>query len=273
VSGAYRFGFEPLFIVLALAAAAIYLRAVRAAPPGERPGHGRALVFALGLALVAIPVNSPLETLSAHYLLLAHLLQNALIADWGPPLLILGLTPGMRERLGRAGGPGFRKLTSPLVTLPLWLAVWYGVHFPTLYDWALRDGWPAGFGALAGDALLTVDAGLSGGRVVVMDPSGHTRTIVSLPGDGPNPIVEIPTNKNTRGAPAPGIYMTDDLTQDIYFIPAAELAPFAGDLFVATETMGNFWVLEPNGDGVHAIQMGNTLAHRGHGLEGAIAIT
>ena len=41
VSGAYRFGFEPLFIVLALAAAAIYVRAVRGRAAEERPDRGR----------------------------------------------------------------------------------------------------------------------------------------------------------------------------------------------------------------------------------------
>lgn len=131
---------------------------------------------------------------------------------------------------------------------------------------------PTGFGALAGDALLTVDAGPSGGRVAAMDANGHTRTLAPFPGDGPNPIVEIPTSKNARGTPAPGIYITDDLTQDIYFVSAAQLAPYAGDLFVATEAKGYFWVLESTGEGVHAIRLTNTLTKKGHGLEGAIAI-
>ncbi len=65
---------------------------------------------------------------------------------------------------------------------------------------------PAGFGVLAGDALLTVDAGTGGGRVVVMDPSGRTRTLASFLRDGPNPIVEIPTSENAGGTPAPRIY-------------------------------------------------------------------
>ncbi len=149
MSGAYRFGFEPLFIVLALAAAAIYVRAIRRAELEERPGRGRSLVFALGLALVAIPVNSPLETLSAHYLLLAHLLQNALIADWGPPLLILGLTPAMRRDVARTAGRPLELITRPVPALALWLVVWYGVHLPAFYDWALRDDWPLNLEHLA----------------------------------------------------------------------------------------------------------------------------
>lgn len=151
----YRFGFEPLFLVLAAGAVVAYVRAFRAAPAGERPGRGRVWVFGLGVALVALPLNSPLETLSAHYLLLIHLLQNALIADWGPPLMILGLSPSMRAALSRRGGRALAELTRPAVALPLWLVVWYGVHVPPFYDWALRLGWPLNL-----EHLLLVVAGL-----------------------------------------------------------------------------------------------------------------
>ena len=69
-----------------------------------------------------------------------HLLQNALIADWGPPLVILGLTPSMRRRLAGAGGRPLDWAHEAAVALPLWLAVWYGVHVPAFYDWALGMG-------------------------------------------------------------------------------------------------------------------------------------
>jgi putative membrane protein len=151
----YRFGFEPLFLVVALAGAYFHLRAIRGTGAGERPSGGRIVVFTAGLLLVAVPLNSPLETLSAHYLLLLHLLQNALIADWGPPLLILGLTPGMRQRVAEAGGRTLRALTRPKVSLPIWLAVWYGVHLPPFYDWALRNSWPLNL-----EHALLIGAGL-----------------------------------------------------------------------------------------------------------------
>jgi putative membrane protein len=138
----YRFGWEPFFLVLAGVAAVLYVRALRRAAPDERPSPGRVVLFALGLALVAVPVNSPLETLSAHYLLLAHLLQNALIADWGPPLLILGLSSSMRRGVARVGGRPLHLVTHPALALGFWLVVWYGVHLPVFYDWALDGGWP-----------------------------------------------------------------------------------------------------------------------------------
>ena len=42
----------------------------------------RAVLFGAGLFLLAASLNSPLETLAAHYLLLIHLFQNVVIADW-----------------------------------------------------------------------------------------------------------------------------------------------------------------------------------------------
>lgn len=154
MSGAYRFSFEPFFLVLAAVALVLYLRAVRRTPADERPGTGRIVVFCLGAVLVAFPVNSPLETLSAHYLLLIHLLQNAMIADWGPPLMLLGLTTPMRRAVGRAGGRPLEKVTKPAVALILWIVAWYGIHLAPLYDWALRDNWP-----LTLEHLILVAAG------------------------------------------------------------------------------------------------------------------
>jgi cytochrome c oxidase assembly factor CtaG len=124
------FTFEWLFVGLAVAAGAAYWWAARSDPP---PGW-RAAAFASGLFLVAAPLNSPLETLAARYLLMMHLLQNALIADVAPLLILVGLTPRMRAKL-------------PLTwlrarfALPLWLLAWYLTHLAPFYDWALRTGW------------------------------------------------------------------------------------------------------------------------------------
>jgi cytochrome c oxidase assembly factor CtaG len=124
------FTFEWAFLVLAVAAGAAYLRAARRDPPPS----WRAAAFGAGLFLVAAPLDSPLETLAAKYLLMMHLLQNALIADIAPLLLLLGLTPAMRARvpLGRLRAR---------YALPLWLLAWYLTHLAAFYDWALRTGW------------------------------------------------------------------------------------------------------------------------------------
>jgi cytochrome c oxidase assembly factor CtaG len=146
------FSFEPLFIVLAAAALYGY---VRLAQTVDRPSPFRATLFGLGLLLVAVPLNSPLETIAIHYLLLVHLLQNVMIADWAPPLLVLGLTPAMRAAVAGRGGRWLAFVTRPRVALPVWLAVWYGVHLPFFYDYALRHPW-----LLNVEHLLLLTAGL-----------------------------------------------------------------------------------------------------------------
>jgi len=129
----YAFGFEPLFLVLAAAAALPYWRAARADPPPR----WRIASFAAGLFLIAASLNSPLENLAAHYLLLMHLLQNGLIADIAPLLVMLGLSPGMRDALSRRGAGRLRSRW----ILPIWLLAWYLTHLVPFYDWALRTGW------------------------------------------------------------------------------------------------------------------------------------
>ena len=132
---ATSFSFEPLFLVLAAAAVYGY---VRLAKTVERPSAWRATLFGLGIALIAISLNSPLETIAIHYLLVIHLLQNVMVADWAPPLLVLGLTPAMRAAVAERGGRTLAALTRPRFVLPFWLVVWYGVHLPGFYDFALR---------------------------------------------------------------------------------------------------------------------------------------
>jgi cytochrome c oxidase assembly factor CtaG len=133
----YAFAFEPFFLVLGAAALVLYARAARA----EHAPRRNVALFVLGVLLIAGALNSPLETLAVDYLLLIHLLQNVIIADWAPPLLILGLTPAMRAALARRGGRPFAALTRPKVTLPVWLVGWYGIHFAVFYDFALEHHW------------------------------------------------------------------------------------------------------------------------------------
>jgi cytochrome c oxidase assembly factor CtaG len=133
----YAFHFEPLFLALGVLALVLYARAARA----ERAPARNVVVFVLGVLLIVGALNSPLETLAIDYLLLVHLLQNVMIADWAPPLLILGLTPAMRAAVARRGGRPFAFVTRPKVALPVWLVGWYGIHFAVFYDFALSHHW------------------------------------------------------------------------------------------------------------------------------------
>jgi len=130
---ATSFSFEPIFLALAAGGAVLYWRAARSDPPPR----WRIVAFASGLFLIAASLNSPLETIAAHYLLLIHLLQNALIADVAPLLVLLGLTPRMKEEIGRRGGDRLRARW----ILPIWLGAWYLTHLAVFYNWALRTGW------------------------------------------------------------------------------------------------------------------------------------
>jgi cytochrome c oxidase assembly factor CtaG len=127
------FSWEPAYIAVAVAAAAAYAWAARR----DRPGRWRIASEAVGLFLVAASLNSPLETISVKRLLLVHLLQNALIADIAPLLVLLGLTPPMLAWLTRHGGDRIRARWAILA----WVAAWYGTHLAGFYNWALENGW------------------------------------------------------------------------------------------------------------------------------------
>jgi cytochrome c oxidase assembly factor CtaG len=118
----------------------------------DHAGWDRALLFAAGLALVTLPLVSPLDAAGDDYLLSAHMLQHVLLGDAGPalilaavrgPLLAFMLPPAIVRFVFR-NGPirallGW--LSRPLPALAVWgvaLGVW---HVPRLYDGALRHPW------------------------------------------------------------------------------------------------------------------------------------
>jgi cytochrome c oxidase assembly factor CtaG len=96
----------------------------------------RLLAFAAAMLLVLAAVVSPIATVALHYLVSAHLLQNVMLAEWAPALLVLGVSAPLAARLVRL--PGFPTLTYPLVALPLWIALYAAWHIPAAYDGALE---------------------------------------------------------------------------------------------------------------------------------------
>jgi putative membrane protein len=114
----------------------------------------RQACFFAGLVLIALALLSPIEHLALHSMLSFHLLQNVMLADWAPPLLVLGLTPAMAAVAERVRA--LRLLTRPAVALTYWLAVWYVVHIPGVYGYALDHRWALGI-----EHLLFVTAGLA----------------------------------------------------------------------------------------------------------------
>jgi cytochrome c oxidase assembly factor CtaG len=98
----------------------------------ERPSGARVAAATAGLALIFAAFVTELQPLALHTFLWAHLLQNVVLAEWAPALLVLAVPPGLARRA--SGFPLFR----PLVALPLWIAVYLTWHLPWLYDWALH---------------------------------------------------------------------------------------------------------------------------------------
>ena len=94
--------------------------------------RARLALGALGVALVFAAFATELEPLANHTFLWAHLLQNVVMAEWAPALLLLAVPAKVAARAAQF--PLFR----PFVALPLWLVTYYVWHLPWIYDAALR---------------------------------------------------------------------------------------------------------------------------------------
>ena len=70
------------------------------------------LYFLAGLFTLWVALETPIDPLSDSYLDSVHMLQHVLLAFVAPPLLLLGLSPGMVSRLVRV--PGVRASTEPI---------------------------------------------------------------------------------------------------------------------------------------------------------------
>jgi putative membrane protein len=96
----------------------------------------RAACFAVAMLMLLAVGVTPLHEISVHYLLWIHLLQNVVLAEWAPLLLVLALPPAVAASLSRPRA--MRVLTHPVVALPLWIANYALWHVPALYDAAVR---------------------------------------------------------------------------------------------------------------------------------------
>ena len=130
---------------------------------------------------------------------------------------------------------------------------------------------PSGFGSIGGMAVLTVDPGVTAGTLVAFDQSGQSRIIAKVD-DGLNPLAWIPLQMKTTGTPAPGLYITDDRTFNVYFAPAAQLAQFAGNLIVGSEVKAHFWVVKPRGSGFDVVRLRHNLRGGKYSLEASLLI-
>lgn len=90
--------------------------------------RARPLPFAAALALILAAFVTKLEPFAIHTFLWAHLLQNVVLAEWAPALLVLAVPPALAARVS----------IRMVVALPLWLVTYFAWHLPWVYDFALR---------------------------------------------------------------------------------------------------------------------------------------
>ena len=118
-------------VVLGLTAA--YVSAIRR----TRTPAWRIACFVGAMAMLLAVSVSPIHTLGMHYLLTMHLLQNVVLAEWAPLLVVLAIPAALAARI--AGRGAVRAITHPVVALPLWLANYMVWHLPWIYDAALDN--------------------------------------------------------------------------------------------------------------------------------------
>jgi putative membrane protein len=118
-------------VVLCLTAA--YLLALRR----FQASGWRVVCFLGAMALLLVVSVTPIHTLGMHFLLTVHLLQNVVLAEWAPLLVVLGIPSALAAAIVRPRA--VRALTHPAVALPLWLANYMLWHLPWIYDSALEN--------------------------------------------------------------------------------------------------------------------------------------
>ena len=100
-----------------------------------QPKH--TLYFGLGLVTVWVALETPIDTISDHYLDSIHMLQHVLLGFVAPPLMLLGLSRRMAGLL--AGLPFVRAVTEPIPAQVVAAGVMIAWHLPALYDATLRS--------------------------------------------------------------------------------------------------------------------------------------
>ena len=131
---------EPLQLVPTLLASFAYLRRTRTLARRGQPVPGwRQFLFWLGIGLVIVALNSPVDELGEQHFFFVHMFQHVLLGDLAPLCFVAGLTgPVLRPVLALRPVERLRFLTHPLVALPVWAVNLYVWHLPVLYQAALH---------------------------------------------------------------------------------------------------------------------------------------
>jgi len=139
-SAATTWNLEPLQLAPTIVAALLYLRRTQTLARRGQPVAGwRQFLFWLGIFLVVVALNSPVDQLGEQDFFFIHMTQHILLGDLAPLCFVAGLTgPVLRPVLALRPVERLRLLAHPLVALPLWAVDLYVWHLPVLYDAALH---------------------------------------------------------------------------------------------------------------------------------------
>jgi putative membrane protein len=139
-SAATTWNLEPLQLVPTLVVSLLYLRRTRTLAHRGQPVPGwRQFLFWLGIALVLVALNSPIDELGERDFFFIHMSQHVILGDLAPLCFVAGLTgPVLRPVLALPGFNALRVLTLPFVALPLWAVNLFTWHIPFLYEAALH---------------------------------------------------------------------------------------------------------------------------------------
>jgi putative membrane protein len=133
--------FEPLQTLPTVLAALLYVRRARLlARRGQPVPRVRQASFWIGIALVVLALNSPIDHLGEDHFFFMHMLQHVILGDLAPLAFVVGLTgPLLRPVLKVKLVERLRVLAHPLVALPVWAVDLFVWHIPFLYDAALHS--------------------------------------------------------------------------------------------------------------------------------------
>lgn len=143
-----RVAFDPVVLLLTLGACWLYVRALGIVRRrGLRVGRGQQACWWIGIALLTVALNGPLDAYDGE-LMSAHMAQHLLLGDIAAPFLLAGMRAPLllfflprpalvllarRRWLRRI----FRTLRQPLVALPLYVLTIYAWHASVLFEGAL----------------------------------------------------------------------------------------------------------------------------------------
>ncbi len=144
----------PIFPVLCGLALLAYLAGLRKLRfRGDRWPPGRTAAFVLGLFTVLLMTCTGIGGYGMR-LFSIHMLQHMVLSMLSPVLLLMGAPVTLALRTlpgGRRGARGAllavvhsraaRLLTSPLLTIPLFVGSLYGLYFTSLFDKAMATWW------------------------------------------------------------------------------------------------------------------------------------